>query len=90
MEAGLTYKFWQGCGNSIFKIILADCLLVLVTLWVGKRGGTRVLLRDGVLWYRSAIAFAGARRQTLGCVGKVRASYIRSLILSLRHPADTK
>ena len=71
---------------------LARDMLFAVTGWrrCQKEGSTGVLFWDGVLWYRSAIALGGSRSQPWGCVGKVRASHLCSVVLSVQHPADTK
>jgi hypothetical protein len=55
-----------------------------------KNGSTGVLFLEGILWYRSAIALGGSRRQAWGCVGKVRAGNLYPFVLSLQHPVDAK
>jgi hypothetical protein len=78
-------------ASRYFDSVLARGMLFAVTgCWGTKRGGTGVLFWKGVLWYRSAIAVGGSRSQPWDCVGKVCASHLYSVVLSLRHPADAK
>ena len=79
-------------ANRYFDSVLARDMLFAVTGCWRQKGGSKV---QG---YCFGKAFYGTvqplrlevQKSTLGCVGKVRASHLYFVVLSLRHPADAK
>jgi len=79
-------------ANRYFDSVLARDMLFAVTGCWRQKGGSKY--RGTVLERRFMVPSSHCawrvQKSTLGCVGKVRASHLYFVVLSLRHPADAK